>query len=84
MNAILASKRATQTSWHRTFQAQGMNSARRVTELALVLIKSGTAALRRGPALRRALPWKARPAHAGQQDIHQPSHPAAQQDASVR
>jgi hypothetical protein len=40
-NAILASKRATQTSWQRTFQAQGMNSARRATELALILINQG-------------------------------------------
>jgi len=38
-NAIPASKRATQTSWQRTVQAQGMNSARRATELALILIK---------------------------------------------
>jgi hypothetical protein len=49
-NAIPASKRATQTSWQRTVQAQGMNSARRATELALILIK---AAPLRGTAARR-------------------------------
>jgi hypothetical protein len=39
-NAIPASKRATQTSWQRTVQAQGIDSARRATELALILIKA--------------------------------------------
>ncbi len=39
-NVIPASKRATQTSWQRTVQAQGMDSARRAIELALILIKA--------------------------------------------
>ncbi len=65
MNAILASKRATQTSWQRTFQAQAMNSARRATELALILINAARSGAPLARRQRRAQPWEARPPHAG-------------------
>ena len=42
------------------------------------LDQGGSAALRRGPALRRALPWKARPAHAG------PARAAGSPDQAAR
>jgi hypothetical protein len=59
VNAIPADKRATQTSWQRTFQAQGMNPALRATELALITYQGGSAMpgrARGGPG-----PWRADP-----------------------